>query len=328
MHETFDEIWSKYDAAAALPEIEQNAVYDRCLTELENVAEERRDDEVYYLKGYLLYMYNPARVVEAQAAFQKALEIYPENNGARLYLGHCLYDRGFYQDAEYHFSIVDKDVFNDFFRMKIEEMLVCCHLKTDGLTDETLRETRQLVNKYFKLNYLDDYLFSLKNVLKDHDIELDELALKAINFRAATREDLPEIVRMLADDFLGAQRERYEDPLPESYIKAFAEIAADKNNELIVAELDGEIVGALQLTLTPSISFQGGKRATVESVRVDEKYRGQGIGKQLMEFAIARARAAGCVSMQLTTNMDRADAHRFYEKLGFDGTHLGMKLKL
>lgn len=149
-----------------------------------------------------------------------------------------------------------------------------------------------------------------------------------LKFREATLEDLPEIVRMLADDFLGSQRERYENPLPESYIEAFEEIAADKNNELIVAETDGAIVGTLQITFTPSISFQGGRRATVESVRVDERYRGRGIGRELMLFAIDRARAEKCISMQLTTNAERTDAHRFYENLGFKGTHLGMKLKL
>jgi GNAT superfamily N-acetyltransferase len=149
-----------------------------------------------------------------------------------------------------------------------------------------------------------------------------------IEFRQATHEDLPEIVRMLADDFLGQTRERYETPLPESYIKAFAEIEADKNNELIVAEIDGEIVGALQITFTPSISFQGGKRATVESVRVDGKYRGRGVGKELMKWAIERAREENCLMIQLTTNAERADAHRFYENLGFKGSHLGMKLYL
>jgi GNAT superfamily N-acetyltransferase len=149
-----------------------------------------------------------------------------------------------------------------------------------------------------------------------------------IKFRQARREDLPEIVRMLADDFLGATRERYENPLPESYIRAFEEIEADKNNELIVAEIDGAIVGTLQITFTPSVSFQGGKRATVESVRVDGKYRGQGIGKKLMEWAITRAREENCLALQLTTNAERADAHRFYENLGFKGSHLGMKLYL
>jgi len=150
----------------------------------------------------------------------------------------------------------------------------------------------------------------------------------SLKFRQANREDLPEIVRMLADDFLGATRERYENPLPESYTKAFEEIEQDKNNELIVAEKDGEIVGILQITFTPSISLQGGKRATIESVRVDEKYRGQGFGKELMNWAIERAREENCFAVQLTTNADRKDAHRFYEDLGFKGSHLGMKLYL
>ena len=149
-----------------------------------------------------------------------------------------------------------------------------------------------------------------------------------LKFRQATREDLPEIVRMLSDDFLGSRRERYENPLPESYLKAFEEIQIDKNNELIVAESGGAVIACLQLTLTPSISFQGGKRATVESVRVDEKYRGQGIGRELMLYAIERAREANCISMQLTTNTERTDAHRFYENLGFKKSHLGMKLTL
>lgn len=147
-------------------------------------------------------------------------------------------------------------------------------------------------------------------------------------FRPATIDDLSEIVRMLADDFLGTQRERYEEPPPESYVNAFREIAAAPNNELIVAESDGVVVGTFQLTFTPSISFQGGKRATVESLRVDEKYRGRGLGRKMMLWAIERARGAGCVSMQLSTNAERTDAHHFYESLGFQGTHLGMKIKL
>ena len=149
-----------------------------------------------------------------------------------------------------------------------------------------------------------------------------------MEIRPAVVDDLPEIVRMLADDILGRQRESLDDPLPESYIRAFREIEADASNELIVAELDGEVIGTLQLTFTPSISHQGGKRCTVESVRVDEKYRGRGIGREMMLWAIGRARERGCVSMQLTTHKDRIDAHRFYESLGFSKTHVGMKLKL
>ena len=149
-----------------------------------------------------------------------------------------------------------------------------------------------------------------------------------VQLRVATADDLTCIVRMLADDFLGGTREKIEETVSESYILAFREIESDPNNELIVAEFGGKIVGTFQLTFTPSLSFRGGKRCTIESVRVDSRLRGEGIGKEMMLWAIERAKEKGCVSMQLTTHKERENAHRFYEKLGFEGTHLGMKLKL
>lgn len=147
-------------------------------------------------------------------------------------------------------------------------------------------------------------------------------------FRQATINDLPEIVRMLADDHLGAQREKFSDPLPEGYTKAFVEIEASEYNELIVAEMDGAVVGSMQLTVIPGISHQGAKRMIVESVRVDAKLRNRGIGQKMIEWAIAHAREKGCFVIQLTTHNGRKDAQRFYERLGFEGSHLGMKLKL
>jgi ribosomal protein S18 acetylase RimI-like enzyme len=152
--------------------------------------------------------------------------------------------------------------------------------------------------------------------------------MENVIFRAAGISDLPDIVRMLADDVLGAQREQYSDPLPGSYLRAFTEIDADENNHLIVAEVDGDVVGSLQLTITPSISFRGGTRATVESVRVDTKFRGLGVGQKMMLWAIELAKKKGCVSMQLTTNAEREDAQRFYRRLGFKASHIGMKLPL
>ena len=149
-----------------------------------------------------------------------------------------------------------------------------------------------------------------------------------IIFRLAKREDLSAIVRMLADDELGSEREKFEEPLPASYIRAFEQIEADPNHELIAAEYDGEVVGTLQLMFLPSISFQGGLRAQVESVRVDGKLRGQGIGSEMMKWTIERARARDAHLVQLTTHQSREEAHRFYEKLGFNGSHLGMKLSL
>jgi GNAT superfamily N-acetyltransferase len=147
-------------------------------------------------------------------------------------------------------------------------------------------------------------------------------------FRLAKQDDLPAIVRMLADDDLGSQRERYEEPIPESYTAAFEQIERDLNHELVVAELSGDVIGTLHLMFLPSISFQGGLRAQVESVRVDKLYQGRGIGSDMMRWAIARAQERGAHIVQLTTHQSRADAHRFYERLGFKGTHLGMKLSL
>jgi len=147
-------------------------------------------------------------------------------------------------------------------------------------------------------------------------------------FRPARREDLPIIVWMLAEDDLGSRRERFEEPLPDSYYKAFDEIDKDSNHELIVAEMNGKVVGTLQLMFLPSISYQGGMRAQVESVRVDGKLRNQGIGAEMMKWAIERAKERDAHLVQLTSHKSRNDAHRFYERLGFTKSHVGMKLSL
>lgn len=147
-------------------------------------------------------------------------------------------------------------------------------------------------------------------------------------FRYAVISDLPAIVRMLADDELGSMREKYQEPLPESYFAAFEKIDSDPNYELLIAEVDGEVIGTLQLIFLLSISFQGGLRSQVESVRVDKRFQNQKIGSLLMEHAIQIAKARGAHVMQLTTHNTREDAHRFYERLGFLSSHLGMKLNL
>jgi GNAT superfamily N-acetyltransferase len=133
---------------------------------------------------------------------------------------------------------------------------------------------------------------------------------------------------MLAEDELGSARERFEDPLSESYYKAFEQIEKDSNHELIVAEVGGEVVGTLHLMFLPSISYQGGMRVQVESVRVDGKVRGQGIGSKMMKWAIERAKGRDAHLVQLTSHKSREDAHHFYERLGFSKSHVGMKLSL
>jgi GNAT superfamily N-acetyltransferase len=142
------------------------------------------------------------------------------------------------------------------------------------------------------------------------------------------RGDLPDIVRMLADDVLGAQREEYAAPLPASYQSAFDAIDADPNHELIVGELDARVVAVLQLTCIPTLSRRGSRRAVLEGVRVDSAMRSSGIGRKLVAWAIERAREKGCRLVQLTSDKRRRDAIRFYESLGFVASHEGMKLEL
>lgn len=151
---------------------------------------------------------------------------------------------------------------------------------------------------------------------------------KKLNFRLATEQDLERIVEMLADDLLGSQRERYGQPLPESYFKAFQAIDSDPNNELIVACQGDEVIGVQQITFTPFITHQGGWRATIEGVRTASSMRGKGIGSALIQWAIERAKERGCHLVQLTTDKKRPEALRFYEHLGFKATHEGLKLKL
>jgi ribosomal protein S18 acetylase RimI-like enzyme len=146
--------------------------------------------------------------------------------------------------------------------------------------------------------------------------------------RDARRDDVPAIVRMLADDPLGATRERAVDPLPREYLDAFEAIQTHTGNHLLVAELDGKIVGCLQLTFIPGLSRLGLMRAQIESVRIDSSMRGRKLGELMIRDAIERARQRGCGVVQLTTDKAREDAHRFYERLGFKATHEGMKLAL
>lgn len=146
--------------------------------------------------------------------------------------------------------------------------------------------------------------------------------------RDARREDLPAIVAMLADDTLGRARERLADPLPKPYWDAYAAIEADPNNRLLVAEIDGAVAACLQLTFIPGLSRIGAERAQIESVRVASAHRGAGLGRKLIEAAIAQAREHGSTIVQLTTDKSRADARRFYESLGFAASHEGMKLAL
>jgi GNAT superfamily N-acetyltransferase len=145
-------------------------------------------------------------------------------------------------------------------------------------------------------------------------------------FRKATEKDVPFIVQLIADDKLGKQRENYQEPLPESYFKAFENINADPNQELMVVEKDDEIIGTLQLSFIQYLTYQGGVRAQIEAVRIHKNYRGKGLGKQLFTWAINRAKQRKAHVLQLSTDKKRPEALAFYKSLGFIASHEGMKL--
>ena len=147
-------------------------------------------------------------------------------------------------------------------------------------------------------------------------------------FRRAVEGDLAAIVELLADDILGASREAKTPEVDARYEQAFLDIESDPNQLLCVAEDDGEIVGTFQLTFIPGLSRGGAKRAQIEAVRVSSKRRNENIGEVMFKWAIDRCREQGCVLMQLTTDKQRPDAHRFYDRLGFEPTHIGYKLHL
>ncbi|MDF1737316.1 MAG: GNAT family N-acetyltransferase [Minwuia sp.] len=148
------------------------------------------------------------------------------------------------------------------------------------------------------------------------------------HFRPATSADIAAIVGLLADDRLGAVREAPGLPLDDRYIQAFDAIESDPNQMQVVAELDGHVVGCLQLSFIPGLSFIGTWRGQIESVRIHSSMRGTGLGQQMIAWAIGVCRQRGCGLVQLSTHQSRDDAVRFYAKLGFTNSHFGMKLTL
>lgn len=147
-----------------------------------------------------------------------------------------------------------------------------------------------------------------------------------LEIRPAVPDDVPAIVAMLADDPLGAQRESPDDLSP--YLAALERLSNDPNQHLVVAVREGRVVGTLQLTIIPGLSRKGATRSIIEGVRVHADERGSGLGTRFIEWAIDRSRSEGCQLVQLTSDVSRTDARRFYERLGFTASHVGFKLQL
>ncbi|MET7853870.1 GNAT family N-acetyltransferase [Streptomyces avermitilis] len=147
-----------------------------------------------------------------------------------------------------------------------------------------------------------------------------------LEIRPAVAGDIPAIVAMLADDPLGAQRESPDDLAP--YLTALERLAKDPNQHLVVAVREDRVIGTLQLTIIPGLSRRGSTRSIIEGVRVHADERGSGLGTRLIEWAIDESRRQDCRLVQLTSDATRTAAHRFYERLGFEASHVGFKLPL
>ncbi len=150
--------------------------------------------------------------------------------------------------------------------------------------------------------------------------------MSRLDIRPATPDDLPAVVAMLADDPLGAQRESPDDLTP--YQEALQRLADDPNQHVVVAVRQNRVVGTLQLTIIPGLSRRGSTRSIIEGVRIHGDERGSGLGTQLIQWAVDESRRQNCQLVQLTSDVTREDAHRFYERLGFTASHVGFKLAL
>ncbi len=149
-----------------------------------------------------------------------------------------------------------------------------------------------------------------------------------LGVRRATVDDLGAIVNLLIEDELGHLREKTSDKLDQNYIDAFALINSDPNQYLMVVEENNQVIATCHLTIMPSLTFTGQKRMQIEAVRVSEKLRGHKIGEWMINQAIEYAKSRKASIIQLTTNIKRPRAKIFYERLGFESTHVGMKLYL
>ncbi len=146
-----------------------------------------------------------------------------------------------------------------------------------------------------------------------------------LTYRKAVEADLPYIVQLLTEDAVRVTDDRPDEPFHPRYVAAMRELDSDPNQMMMLAVLNGETVGTIQLTFIPGIAGLGTKRCLVEAVHISPAHRSKGLGTQMIQWAIEQARHRGCGMVQLTSNKKRLDAHRFYERLGFLKSHEGFK---
>ncbi|MDJ0316402.1 GNAT family N-acetyltransferase [Arthrobacter antibioticus] len=162
-------------------------------------------------------------------------------------------------------------------------------------------------------------------------MSLASFALADRNFRLrrAVEDDVGPIVELLAQDSLRAAVDSAEPERRASYVAAFHAIDADPAHVLcVVDDANSHVVATMQLTFLPGLARGGATRLQIEAVRVDQGLRGAGLGSAMIRWAVAEASHRGATLVQLTSDHSRAEAHRFYERLGFTRSHAGFKMFL
>jgi GNAT superfamily N-acetyltransferase len=152
--------------------------------------------------------------------------------------------------------------------------------------------------------------------------------LQQLIIRTAREDDLPALAAIFAADEIGGHGDTAEESAQPDYLAAFRAIEASPSETLYVAELDGEVVGTFQTAILTKLVGRGAKSMVIEAVQTRADMRGHGIGAVMINHCLEEARRQGLNAAQLTSNMARLDAHRFYERLGFEKRHLGFRMKL
>lgn len=149
-----------------------------------------------------------------------------------------------------------------------------------------------------------------------------------VTIRRARESDLHQLIALFAADAVGGHGDTVEEEAFEDYLRAFHVIDASHNEQLFVAELEGEVVGTFQILFNRTLTGRGSLSMIIEAVQTRADMRGRGIGARMIAYAIEEAKRRDCRLVQLTSNMARTEAHRFYERLGFAKSHFGFKMKL
>jgi GNAT superfamily N-acetyltransferase len=138
-------------------------------------------------------------------------------------------------------------------------------------------------------------------------------SIASIAIRIAAKADIPRLIELYA------QLNPLDAPVDASLAAAVFEQAVSNGVIYFVADDGGRAVGTCYLAIIPNITRRCSPIGFIENVVTDAAYRRRGVGRRLIDAAVKRAKAQGCYKVMLQSGSKRAEAHKFYESIGFDG---------